>query len=364
MSTNINRWSFMSRSVVPLAAIAFVASLLPAGAATLAVVAPTSGPFAALGSQIFAGAEKLAAEKKLTAVRIPESCETGSGDKVAAAIIAAKAAAAVGFLCAESLETGGGSLKSAGIPAISVSVRSKILFEDVAKEGWPIVSLAPRFNDEADKLISVISESWQGAAFAIVDDGTLPARELTEAVRTGVEDKGLKPQFVDTFRPGLDNQIALVRRLQKANATHVLFAGDRSDAAIIARDAAAENIPLTLLGGEALNAADQSVPLAAGVLAVLPPEKPDTAKPVITALAKDGIIAEGYVLPAYAAATIAASAIDAAARNGKPVAATLADGNFETILGPFAFGKDMQHHNPYMLMAWRNGLFTPVDAMR
>ncbi len=364
MRANINRWSFMFRSVVPLTTLALVASFLPAGAATLAVVAPTSGPFASLGAQIFAGAEKLAVEKKLTAVRIPESCEPGSGDKVAAAIVAAKASAAVGFLCAESLETGAGSLESAGIPAISVSVRSKILFEDVAKEGWPIFSLAPHFDDEAEKLISVIAEGWQGAAFAIVDDGTLPARELTEAVRTGLDDKGMKPQFADTFRPGLDNQIALVRRLQKANATHVLFAGDRSDAAIIARDAAAENIPLTLLGGEALNAADQSVPLADGVLAVLPPEKPETAKPVIDALAKVGVIAEGYVLPAYAAATIAANAIETATRNGKPVASTLAGGQYDTVIGSFTFGKDAPHRNPYLLMAWKDGLFTPVDAMR
>lgn len=364
MRINLNHGSFMFRSVVPLTALAVVLSVLPAGAATLAVIAPTSGPFGVLGAQIFAGAAKLAAEKKMTVTRIPESCETGSGDKIAAMIVAAKASAAVGFLCTESLETGAGALKSAGIPAISVSVRSKILFEDTAKEHWPIVSLAPYFDDEAEKLISVIVEGWQGSAFAIVDDGTLPARELTEAVRTRLEAKGLKPQFADTFRPGLDNQIALMRRLQKANATRVLFAGDRSDAAIIARDAAAENIPLTLLGGEALNAADPSVPLADGVLAVLTPETPETAKPLIDTLAKDGVVAEGYVLPAYAAATIAAEAIESAAKSGKSVAATLTEGRYDTVLGSFTFGKDVPHRNPYLLMAWKGGKFTPVDAMR
>ena len=83
---------------------------------------------------------------------------------------------------------------------------------------------------------------------------------------------GLKPVFVDTFRPALDNQLALVNRLKKSGATHVFVGGDRSDIAILARDAAARKVPLTIAGGETLSAAPDDVPLADNVLMIGVPE--------------------------------------------------------------------------------------------
>jgi hypothetical protein len=77
------------------------------------------------------------------------------------------------------------------------------------------------------------------------------------------------------LRPGQEQQLALVRRLQKAGATHVFIGGDRNDVAIIARDAAAEKIPLTILAGDAMQAADEPVPLRNGVLAVALTETPE-----------------------------------------------------------------------------------------
>ena len=73
--------------------------------------------------------------------------------------------------------------------------------------------------------------------FAIIDDGTIYGRELAESFALAAEQAGLKPVFVDTFRPQLDNQIGLVGRLSKAGATHVFAGGDRDDIAIMGRDA-------------------------------------------------------------------------------------------------------------------------------
>ncbi len=73
-------------------------------------------------------------------------------------------------------------------------------------------------------------------------------------MRAAAEQAGLKPVFVDTFRPQLDNQIGLVGRLRKAGATHVFAGGDRDDIAIMARDAAELGVPLVIAGGETLRA--------------------------------------------------------------------------------------------------------------
>ena len=97
--------------------------------------------------------------------------------------------------------------------------------------------------------------------FAIVDDGTIYGRELAETFRAAAEQAALKPVFVDTFRPQLDNQIGLVGRLQKAGATHVFVGGDRDDIAIMGRDAAQLDAGIVFAGGETLRAPPGDVPL-------------------------------------------------------------------------------------------------------
>ena len=120
---------------------------------------------------------------------------------------------------------------------------------------------------------------WRGKNFAIIDDGTIHARELAESLRIAAEARGLKPVFVDTFRPALENQLALVNRLKKSGATHVFVGGDRSDIAILARDAAARKVPLTIAGGETLSAAPDDVPLADSVLMIGMPQPAKTPAP-------------------------------------------------------------------------------------
>lgn len=359
------RLSMSRHQFLPVSALLLLCLPLSAWAdeGVLAAVAPDSGPLFALGAQVFAGAQRLANEKKLKLVRIGESCEAESGSAIAKQVVAAKAGAAIGFLCTESLETGGNLLEAAHIPAISVSVRSKILFEDAKKNGWPVFSLAPQPGDEADKIASVILDGWQTDAFALLDDGTLPSRELVDAIRARLEEKGLKPQFTDTIRPGLDNQIATVRRLQKTGVVRAFVAAARNDVAVIARDAASESVSLQLLGGEAMMAANEPVPLPNGVQAVALPETAASGA-LLEAFRKDGVIPEGYVLPAYAAATIAVQAMEASGKTGKPVTDSLSQTSFETVLGPFAFGKDAPHRNPYQLMTWQNGAFVGAVAQR
>jgi branched-chain amino acid transport system substrate-binding protein len=329
----------------------------------LAVVAPKSGPFAVLGEQVRQGASLAAGKLSIALVEIDESCDEGSGKAIAEAIAAAGARGAIGFLCSESLKDALPALKEANVPAFTLSVRWKGLMEDALKNGWPLFRLAPNADQEAAKLSDVILRDWAGSAVALLEDGTIRGRELTEAVRVSLEERGLKPAFVDTFRPGQEQQLALVRRVKKAGATHAFIGGDRSDVAIIAQDAKAEGMSLTLLGGEAMRAADEPVPLEDGVLAVGLIETPQGAAAVSLAGEADGgkIAAEGYVVPAHAAVTILADAWGISAAMGTPVADALIGTTFETALGPITFGEDHElTENPYRLLEWRGDRFVPV----
>jgi branched-chain amino acid transport system substrate-binding protein len=326
---------------------------------TFAVVAPEAGPLAILGQQVRDGARFAAEANGDRVVEIAEACDETDGDGIAKAILSADAVAAVGFLCTEGLAASLPALAEANVPAVTLSVRSGILMEDALKKKWPLFRLAPGPKAEADKAVEVITRDWKSASFALIDDGTIHARELVETIRLRLEEVGMKAAFVDTFRPAQEQQLTLVRRLAKTGVTHVFVGGDRTDAAVIARDAAAEKTPLALLGGEALVGADPGVPMTDGVEAIALPDYrslPD-GEPVAKAMLARDIVAEGYVLPAYAAVT----ALAAAAAGGGDLAGKLAAGRFETAIGPLAFGADHElAANPYRLLVWRGGAFVPA----
>ena len=247
------------------------------------------------------------------------------------------------------------------MPAITLSVRSGILMEDALKKKWPLFRLAPGPKAEADKAVEVITRDWKSEPFALIDDGTIHARELVEAIRLRLEEVGMKAAFVDTYRPAQEQQLTLVRRLAKTGVTHVFVGGDRTDAAIIARDAAVEKAPLALLGGEALVGADPTVPMTDGVQAIALPDYQTlpAGEPVAKAMLARDIVAEGYVLPAHAAVTTLA----AAAAEGGDLAEKLATGRFDTAIGPLAFGADHElSANPYQLLVWKDGAFVPTGT--
>ncbi|PZM13163.1 branched-chain amino acid ABC transporter substrate-binding protein [Rhizobium tubonense] len=353
------------RGILLLVSLLLAAGSSHAAGVTIGVVAPQMGTYASLGAQITAGAGFESETSKNTIVPVDEPCTENSGQAVADALIKAKVQIAIGFLCSETLEGALPKLKDAGIPAITVSVRSHILMEDALKNGWPLFRLAPIDSAEAKKVVETIIGEWAAKPIALIDDGTIHGRELVEAVRNALEEQGLKPVFVDTYRPGQEQQIGLVRRLRKAGATNVFIGGDRSDVAILARDAAAEKIPLVLMGGDAMRAADQPLALAAGVQAVTLPTYA-TLPPGLAAakaLRDKGIEPEGYVLRAAAAAAIASQVVEATIAEKKPLLDKLIGTTWQTALGPIAFGANHElTANPYRVLRWNGKDFQPADG--
>lgn len=352
------------------ALVGLLAFLAPAGGASaagpkIAIVAPATGPLSILGEQIRAGARFAARDGAAEIVEIAEACGEKGDESVAPAILSAEVVAAVGFLCTEDLQSALPALSEAGVPAITLSARSGVLMEDALKQNWPLFRLAPAPGMEAQKAVDVIAAEWAAEPFALIDDGTIHARELVDAVRIRLEERGMKPIFIDTYRPSQEQQIGLVRRLARAGATRVFVGGDRGDMAVILRDARAERLPLSFMGGEALMAAETQVPLANGAQAIVLPV--DGATPEATALTQAmkaaGIVAEGYVFPAHAAVSLLAQASAAASTANQPLATMLVQQGFPTVLGTIGFGANHElRGNPYMRMEWLDGRFVPSGS--
>lgn len=353
------------RLAIALSSILALVTSAEAAGPTIAVVAPETGPFAILGEQIREGARFAAAADGSKIVEIDEDCDEQGDASIAKDILSAGADAAIGFLCTEDLQAALPALAEAGIPAVTLSARSGVLMEDALKRGWPLFRLAPAPGMEAQKAADVIAIAWAAEPFALIDDGTIHSRELVESIRLKLEEKGMKPVFVDTFRPAQEQQIGLVRRLAKAGAARVFVGGDRGDMAVIVRDARAEKLPLAFMGGESMMAADATTPLPDGTQAIVLPIDDVTAESAALAatMREAGLVAEGYVFSAHAAATLVSKAAAVAASAQQPLSDALVADTFPTVLGPIGFGAGHElRDNPYRLMEWKQDRFTPIET--
>ncbi|TPK65778.1 ABC transporter substrate-binding protein [Mesorhizobium sp. B2-4-15] len=354
------------RSGATISALAWllVASTASAETLTVGVAAPLSGPSAILGKQIETGAELAAEANGIELKTEDDACTADGGAAAARSFAAAKVGIVVGFLCTEAIEAALPILKDANIPVITVGVRTESLTDRRAKTGWPVYRLGPRGDDERNAVASALIHLWQNELFAIIDDGTIYGREIAETFRAAAEQAALKPVFVDTFRPQLDNQIGLVGRLKKAGATHVFAGGDGDDIAIMGRDAAQLQAGIVFAGGENLRTPPNNVPYAAGTLMIAPPEWADVAdRKVLESFSARKIVPDGYTLPAYAAVEIAKAASALSESSGQPLADALTGHDFTTAIGPIRFdAKGDLNQSLYRVFRFDGTRFVPLES--
>ncbi|PLP61199.1 ABC transporter substrate-binding protein [Mesorhizobium loti] len=334
-----------------------------AAALNIGVAAPLSGPSTILGRQIEYGARLGAGTRGAETAVVDDKCTAEGGAAAATQFVSAKVDVVVGFLCTEAIEAALPILKQAGIPVITLGVRTEGLTDRRAKTGWPVFRLGPRGDAERDAGGTILSKLWRDASFAVVDDGTIYGRELAEAVRVATQQAALKPVFTDTFRPELDNQVGLVGRLRKAGADAVFVGSDGRDVAIMARDAAKLGSEMVFAGGEALREAADDVPYATGTLMIAMPEWADVAdKKTLDLFSAGKVLPEGYALPAFAAVEIADAAQKASEADGKLMLAVLSGRTFPTSIGPVTFdAKGDLTQNPYRAFRFDGTRFVPLE---
>jgi branched-chain amino acid transport system substrate-binding protein len=346
------------------AALLWLSLAASADAETLVgVAAPLSGPSAILGKQIEVGAGLAAEANGISIKAIDDACTADGGAAAARRFVDAKVNVVVGFLCTEAIEAALPILKDANIPVITVGVRTESLTDRRAKTGWLVYRLGPRGDDERNAVAAKLTQLWRDDLFAIVDDGTIYGREMAETFRAAAEQAALKPVFVDTFRPQLDNQIGLVGRLKKAGATKVFAGGDGDDIAIMGRDAAQLDAGITFAGGENLRTPPGDVPYAVGTLMVAPPEWSEVADPkVMQAFAAKNVVPDGYTLPAYAAVEVAKVALTGAESSGQPLGQALTGHDFTTAIGTIRFDeKGDLGQNPFRVFRFDGTHFVPLE---
>jgi branched-chain amino acid transport system substrate-binding protein len=330
---------------------------------------PLSGNAQLLGNQFLAGARlALADSGRSGAVEIvpaDDGCTAETATKAALTLASADLALAGGFLCNEAVAPAAAALKQAGVPLLLSGARSSLLLPDGAREGWNLFRIPPGDGRQAEAAFLLLEKRWKGLPWALVDDGTVFGRTLSDDLRARMEDAGHPPVFVDNYRPAQSTQASLVRRLQTAGAAAAFIAGDADDIAIIWANARDAGAPIEIAGGETLSLlpytqAAQGLP--PGLLAITEMDLAEGAEAhaLVARLVAQGIEPEPYVVLGYASTQVALAAL---APTPQETTARLRNGVFQTVAGPVSFALDGQNvHATYALRSWNGRAFEPADG--
>ena len=359
------------------AAVSIVATgilLSPAPArADIAVgtVGPMSGSFAILGAQMMAGAEQAIADinaaggllgEHLVLEVADDKCDRATAGSLANQMIGRGVALVVGHLCSGASTVASPIYHDAGIIQISPGARAASYTD--GRPGPGTFRISGRNDDQGRIAGEFLATRFANKRIAIVHDRSPYGIALAEATLKAMNQAGKDEAFSEGYPADERSLSPLFARLSAETIDVLFFAGYHAEAALIARRKHQENIEATLVSGEALMTeefVDMAGAAADGTLIVYPPDptRNESARDVVRRLAAKGIFADGYVLYAYAAVQAWAAAIKAAGTvEFAPVAAALADRQFETVLGVIDFDEKGDVNLPsYVVYEWRDGQY-------
>ncbi len=311
-----------------------------------AVIGPLTGTSSIIGEFMLAGAN--AFDEKLDV--LDDKCTSVSGQAAATTAFDRGAQILIGMPCVEALDAA--ALVALGRQSAPIILALGVEVPDVTsrekRANWPVFRFAPDAEQEATTIANHIKREWRNVDFALLDDGTLYGRQLVETVRFLLELDNLKPVFVDNYRPLLENQSGILRRLQRSGATHVFIGGDAFDASVMGQGAISLSIPLTIAGGSAFRAPPTDGTLPDGTVFAAPLQE--------VARVKSQSLS-GYAATTYAALEIAQQAQQYAIERQLGLDLAMRVLRFDTVLGPVSFGNDGENTRQwYGLYIVENGM--------
>ncbi|MEL6946341.1 MAG: penicillin-binding protein activator [Pseudomonadota bacterium] len=352
---------------------------------------PLTGRFAAIAKKVEFGAQVALRRAAAVQVHAPEmvlfddGCAAEKASAGAETFLAAEVDVVIGPLCYQYAKALAGALRSMTQsasttrtvpPVIALRTRNKDLVRARRVEGLALASLSQAHDGEARAIVDRIFPMFSGRPFALLDDGSVYGRNLTDQLRLLGEERGFKAVIAANFRPLQTSQRALLRRLARSGVEAVFIAASPEDVMTISKDLAALQYDWLLATGETallLPFTPGAANLKDGLLSVQPNVNPDSLAalgPWRQQLLADGATLETPVLLGFAAMevalawreTIAGTGIagqsDPAGGSGGP---PLAGRTFDTVLGPLTFSADGRAPIfPFALMRWENGGFEPA----
>lgn len=337
-----------------------------------AVVGPMTGPLTKYGGQLRYGVEQAMEDinrrggmldRQLTLRPVDDHCDPKQAMAIARGLAMEKITFVVGHACSAATIAAAPVYSDANILMIVPSASDPALTDEAAARGAKnIFRTMPRNDLQGVALAKHILGHYQGAAVALIQDGTSYGGTIMRATAAALQASGVRPVLEETTASETRDFSSLVAKLKAANIGVIVFGGGYKPAALLLRETRRQGLAAAFGGGDSLIAKEfWSVAGSAGegtFMAGLPdPRNILTAQNAATGLANYGIDVTGYTLYAYAAVQTFAEAAEHVHSVSTPaVAKALREGEYDTVLGRIGFdAKGDVRGLGYRIYAWHDG---------
>ncbi len=366
------------RSLLAAAAMLAVSGTLVSAPASaqiqVATVGPMTGEYATFGAQMKAGAEQAVADlnkaggllgQQLVLSIGDDACDPKQAVSVANQMAAKKVKLVAGHFCSGSSIPASKVYGEEGILQISPASTNPDYTE---KGGWNTFRVCGRDDQQGKVAGQYLAKTFKGEKVAILHDNSTYGKGLADETKKAYNAAGGKEALYTAYTPKEKDYSALVSRMKQAGISVIYVGGYHTEAGLIIRQAKAQGMKATLVGGDALVSSEFwqiAGDAGGGTLMTFSPDPRlnKTAADVVKVFKDKGIDPEGYVLYTYAAMQIWADAVKKAkTTDPKKVAAALkASGNWPSVLGPTSFDKKGDPTGSgYVLYIWKNGSYAQM----
>ncbi len=366
------------RSLLAAAAMLAVSGTLVSAPASaqiqVATVGPMTGEYATFGAQMKAGAEQAIADlnkaggllgQQLVLSIGDDACDPKQAVSVANQMAAKKVKLVAGHFCSGSSIPASKVYGEEGILQISPASTNPDYTE---KGGWNTFRVCGRDDQQGKVAGQYLAKTFKGEKVAILHDNSTYGKGLADETKKAYNAAGGKEALYTAYTPKEKDYSALVSRMKQAGISVIYVGGYHTEAGLIIRQAKAQGMKATLVGGDALVSSEFwqiAGDAGAGTLMTFSPDPRlnKTAADVVKVFKDKSIDPEGYVLYTYAAIQIWADAVKKAkTTDPKKVAAALkATGNWPSVLGPTSFDKKGDPTGSgYVLYIWKNGSYAQM----
>jgi len=339
-----------------------------------------TGQYEAFGEQIRHGVEVAVDDlnaaggvlgRKIVVSVEDDQCDARRAVAVANEVAAKGASLVVGHFCSGASVAASAVYAEEGILQITPASASPALTDEAAAKGWTNV-FRTCGRDDAQGVVAgrYLAQRYKGRNVAIIHDETAYGIGLAARVQSVMNAAGVKEVLFESYPSGASDHVALLSKLRAARLDALYVAAERyGEAATLIRRVREQGVRAQIVSGDAL--LTQEFPTISGVAgegilvtSLADPRGSEVAEPVVGRFAARKLSADGYVLYAYAAIQVWASAAGASSTiESAKVAQHLRRHKFPTALGELSFDEKGDVSDPqYQWYVLRNGSYVPTPA--
>jgi branched-chain amino acid transport system substrate-binding protein len=303
--------------------------------------------------------------QQLRLISVDDACDGGQAIAAAHKLVAEKVAFVVGHQCSGASIPAAGIYERAGIIQMTPASTNPRLTEEGRSN---VFRICGRDDQQGAIAGAYLAAKGQEARIAILSDGSIYGKGLTEETRRQLRNNGGAETIHDELETGLSDYSSLIAKLQTAGIQIVYFAGYYREAAILIRNAREQGYNLQLVSGDSIaSEAFIQVTGEAGEGTVFTsfrdPRRNPGAASLVERFRQKGFEPEGYTLYSYGAVQAWAQAITkAGSTEPQAVISALRSNEFDTILGRVSFDAKGDVRQPgFEWFVWRRGQYAPLE---